>query len=417
MNESEEWDYDSAVKSAEPILWRYLSKSASILRGIEGKHAQELVVSDLRRLIAIHLILVAVADDLLGRVDELLKRMPASVARKRETYSGVVRGRVDWSRTVGSRIASGDPTLFVCEPVDRRYDTPLGRLLKLTLHCISQLGIDAGFRPNENAPDESIESEAASLARRSRRLLRNPKLLQVRLVDRAMLRHLEETSVRFPSVQPLISFVDLYFRGISLGSVDALRELLNRQVFGPGSPDRLFELIVGLRLLESAEELGFRISEPLAALPASKTPFASLIGKDGRCRLWWQRSLWPVVGANPTLGRWRHVLSENAITDPQPLMPDFVIDLPDQGRVVLVEVKLSSVGAQRERDGLRDVIAYLADFEQADLDSPTVQALVVGWNASGQAKSFSQQVIVTSQTRLREDSKYILTSPESDDES
>ncbi len=408
LADSEEWDEEKALHWAEPVLWRYLSKSASLLGGIDAADVDKLTVTDLRRLVACHLISIATSEDLLGRVEELLRRMPASVTRKRETYSGFVRGRVDWPRTVQSRIATADRTLFVCEPVDRRYDTPLGRLLRLTLHCLSQLGSQAGFAAAADPSGRYLDSQAALLARRSARLLQNPKLRQVRLVDRSLLRHLEETSTRFPEARPLVEFVDLYFRGISLGDADALRQLIGRQVFAPGSPDRLFELIVGLHLLESLADLGFEVSEPLAALPAAGSPFACLEGPGGTCRLWWQRSIWPVLGVNPILGRWRRVLSENTISDPQPLMPDFIIDLPDQNRVLLVEVKLSSVGAQRERDGLRDVLAYLADVEEAQLSTPALQALVVGWNASGHPKSASQQVVVASQRRLREVARALL---------
>ena len=67
-------------------------------------------------------------------------------------------------------------------------------------------------------------------------------------------------------------------------------------------------------------------------------------------------------------GRWRQVLTDNAIENKQPLRPDFVAEFQPatpahSRRVVLVEVKLTDKPGTRERDGLRDMLAYLADCE------------------------------------------------------
>lgn len=407
-----DWDYAAAVEEAEPVVWRYLSKSAVLLGGIDSHELQPLRTTDLRRLVGCHLVAHATANGLLDVVERLQKELPASVSRRRDTYYGHIRGRVAWSRTVQRRAATADPTAFVCEPVDRRYDTPLGRLIKLTLHCLGQLQTVAGIQPRRDGePLGHLGQCAAELGKTSRRLAKGPKLRQVRLVERNLLRHLDDTVARFPASRELVEFVDLFYRGISLVDPAALGELLRKQIFVPGSEDKLFELIVGLRLLEAVESCGYELAAPLAILPSSGAPFAELHSEHSTCQLWWQRSHWAVLPVASSLGRWSRVLSANQITDARPLMPDFVVDLPTENRTLLVEVKLSTVGAQRERDGLRDVLAYLTDIETAAPQAREVQALVVAWNATGQPRDFGSTVMVTSQTRLKDTMKAILKAP------
>lgn len=396
----EHWDIETAIQQAAPVLWRYAGSSAAILSGTDPDEVKALLPADLQRLVACHLISLGSAFDLVGVTERLLRKLPASVGRQRETYRGHVRGRIDWPRTANGRVASADPTLFVCEPIDRRYDTPLGRLLKLCLVCLSQLPAAAGYR--DQSSTSQLAQRSFDMAQESQRLVRHPKLRQVRLVERNLLRHLPQTVEREPEVEHVARFVDLFYRGISLADSAALRDLLAQQYFSPRASS-LFELLVGLRVLEALELNGYVLNAPLSVLPAAGVPFAEMTNGNGSCRVWWQRAAWPALEVKQTEGRWTKVLVENRISNRQPLMPDLLIEFPHVQRLILVEVKLTEVGAQRERDGLRDVLAYLSDLEHAGADPDHLQALVVAWNATGLPLSVGQQVLVTSQKRVLDD--------------
>jgi hypothetical protein len=68
----------------------------------------------------------------------------------------------------------------------------------------------------------------------------------------------------------------------------------------------------------------------------------------------------------------------------RPLLPDFVIDMPDGNRALLIEVKLTATSeGSPQRDGLRDMLAYLTDAATLFCDRPMPHGLVVAWNATG----------------------------------
>jgi hypothetical protein len=405
---SETWDRSDAIDRLQPFLARYLRESASRLRPSSATEPVELQPADWRRLLVCHLGAMAAEDDLVGVADQLIRIMPASVGRRREEFSALVRGRVDWQNTARRRIASGDPTLFVCEPVDRRYDTNLGRLLKLALAGMSSLWRMSGFANDAgsagDAGGESIGSRLRTVSKAAANLEQSRKLRQVRRVDRSHLRFLDETVDRYPVARPLAPFVDLYYRGLELDDRSALKELMLSAIFGPSEDSRLFELEVGMNVLRTLESQGFELLEPMAIVPGDKGPLAQLANADHVIQLWWQKSHWKVCGLDPALGLWRQVLESNSMT-PSPLRPDFVVWDNSARRMVLVEVKLTAKdedGFTLERDGIRDMLGYLADVGAAPGQSFSVQGGVVAWNATGRPATDGSPILVASQNEIGE---------------
>jgi hypothetical protein len=349
---------------------------------------------------ATHLGVRSETEEALDAVEELLRTMPASVVRNRETLSGLVRGRVDWRRTANARVNAGDGTLFVCEPVDRRYDTPLGRLIKLALVDVEALYRISGFRHmvDRKRPDpDTIGERLRMTSNRAMRLLRASKLRQVRSVDVSTLRHLDDTVRRHPKAKYLAELARLSHSGLVARDVAVLRELLEDTVFVPKAPSALFELQVGLEFVRSLEDYGFELSEPCALLPGAGAPFAVLRLESDHVKVWWQRNVWESLASPPEVGMWRRTLEANAIDWPTSLLPDFVVEFPSQDRLVLIEVKLTErKGANRERDGIRDLFTYLHDVG-GQLGDTKIHGVVIAWNATGYPVSPQQEIQVTSQ--------------------
>ncbi len=70
-----------------------------------------------------------------------------------------------------------------------------------------------------------------------------------------------------------------------------------------------------------------------------------------------------------------------------PLRPDFVLKSDNPHHVVLVEAKLTEGDSTYERDGIRDLMAYLADLDHASHPGLLAKGLVVAWNASARLES------------------------------
>jgi len=82
------------------------------------------------------------------------------------------------------------------------------------------------------------------------------------------------------------------------------------------------------------------------------------------------------------------------------LRPDFVLEIPE-GRRILVEVKLTVMeDGSPERDGLRDVLAYLQDGQTLFKGRPHPHAIVAAWNAAGAPGSPTAQIQIANQRSM-----------------
>lgn len=374
------WSRADAVTALRPRLWSYLSSTAVFDSASDAADSIPYVSrQDLVRLFSTHLALREETAIALEAARRLLVELPATQASTRVDLFGEVRGLVDWRRTQERRVALADPTVFVCAPPERRYDTPLGRLVKLALWCTSQLA-DLSELPASGAVGMMVH-ESSDVARR---LLLHPKLSKVRRIQPDAIRHTDELVARRPFVRPLVQLVTDFWAGIVEGDALALARLLEKQFLAPVKDSALFELQVGFDLLDGLVAGGYEIEYPAPLLPAGKAPFATLQRENGAATVWWQRPVWVVDSAGQAAALWARTLEENQLSR-QPLRPDFILHVQPKDRVVLVEVKLTSAEeGSPQRDGLRDAIAYLADAEPLLAHRPHPHAIVAAWNASGQ---------------------------------
>ncbi|KAF0957308.1 hypothetical protein [Rhodococcus sp. T7] len=392
------WDRDLAAKQLRPQLWRYLSGAARIYQGEAVRPELSLSRSDLVRIFATHLALAETTQSALAAAHTLLDQMPSSAALQHIELPGEVRGQVDWPRSHERRVVTGDPTLFVCSPPERRYDTPLGRLIHLALRCITRLS-DLSSLPARG----QVGSVVHETSDQARRLLLHPKLSKVRRVDARSLRHTDDLVSRRPLAKDLVDLVHQYVAGIVEGDTDELRRLLERQFLAPDDDSRLFELQVGFDLLTALQTCGFAIDPPLPLLPGGKAPFALVRKNGGQGSIYWQRPAWVLAPDLSQSGAWWRTLDDNNLPK-QPLRPDFVVDLPAINRRFIVEVKLTSLAeGSPDRDGLRDAIAYLADADDVFREYEPPHAIVVAWNSTATNGNPLGVIRVCSQETWRDD--------------
>jgi hypothetical protein len=233
-------------------------------------------------------------------------------------------------------------------------------------------------------------------------MLLHPKLSQVRRTETHSLRHTEGLVSRRPYLAPLTGLVEDYSSGITQGSAAKLRDMLESQFLSPDRDSTLFELQVGFDVLDALQQLGYRAQRQATLLPGGKAPFATLYGPAGEATIWWQRPAWVLAPDKAGNGLWSQTLEANGLSR-QPLRPDFVLDLPHAKRRLLIEVKLTALEAGTpERDGLRDVVAYLADAVDIFEGYPHPHALVAAWNATGRPNNDRKtRIQVSDQHELR----------------
>jgi hypothetical protein len=70
-------------------------------------------------------------------LSRILQQLTRETEQRYITYSGQVRGRLNWSQTIKARYSGDyDPTRYVCREVKRRYDTLENQLLKQVVEDI-----------------------------------------------------------------------------------------------------------------------------------------------------------------------------------------------------------------------------------------------------------------------------------------
>jgi hypothetical protein len=295
---------------------------------------------------------------------------------------------VNWQRTQHRQLATADPTRFICRPAERRYDTPLARLVLLALRQISGLG-SLSMLKDKGATGARI----SEVCKRADRLLHHTKLAEVTEVAYLPERTLESLH-RYRHTEPLIAFVRSAREAIDLLHAERLQSVITGQLLAPASNDTLFEMLAGFELVDGLIAQGYE--QQFELITEEQVPFAVLHGPL-QLTLWWQRSIWRVLG-DKSLSRYRSALQASHMPLGT-LRPDFLLVSESPARLLIVEVKQTEVeGAKPERRGVLEAMAYLHDAGSRIDAYPSPAALVIGWNAD--ASPGLDRIVVTSQNEI-----------------
>lgn len=368
------WDRAAVVADLNDRLWTYLSASASQF-DLEGfvEDVWRLPPGELNRVASVHLVSRRSTQDVLEAAAALLKVLPSSVTRSETILFGTVRGPVVWDETLRYRWRTGDPQAFVCRPPERRYDTPLGRLVLHALTRVHDLAILSGLETGGLA--EQLRQTAAT----AEHLRSNRKLDEVTPVKSIPERTLNSLA-RNRLAQPLIDFVRAAREAIDARDHRTIADVISTQLLAPATDDALYELLVGFRIVDHLSNSGYEIKR-LSAVGGTPTPFARLVNPACSITIWWQRSLWSLPFSKLDTSVYQSIAAAAGLRKSS-LRPDFVLWDETNHRLLLVEVKHSLIGSN-ERQGVTDVLAYIHDAEDLVTSFPAPHALVVAYNASG----------------------------------
>ncbi len=380
-------------------LWRYLAPSS----GVESLRVERRVVGrDIdshlyRQILSVHLALAPQTAEMLSAAEEVVHRLPSVGARRLVELDGEVLGDIDFSRTMERRLESGEETLFVCSPVERRFESLHARVLKTALLWCERIGRAAPFKSGplrtqmETSADRAVQ---VSLARRATHKL---KLAGVRPLESPTAAQLERVEHRF-GMKPIADYIRMVRNVLEKQDPFAIARLFRDVVLAPSQDERLFELKVGFDLARCLVSTGWTIHS-LQAFSGSKMPFAEFFRGGDRLMLWDQRSMAALPDILEGDSFYRTIRSENGLKSSS-LRPDFVVQHPASGTVVVVEVKLTaSDGRHQVRNGITDVMAYLKDRPDLFGERQAPAGAVVAWG-SRSTPSISSKVMVCSERQI-----------------
>lgn len=380
-----------------PDLVAYLKGGTTVnLASFAAKALPELSSPDLDRLLRIHFVLTETetetCDGEVGVVDfardlpDRLQRIRTTVEPRTRRYEGEVHGRVQWNRTLperSSRIGAGD-LLFVCDEIERNYETAENLVLKAVIGVITgivQKDLATVFQTGTPAwlslwaPDSRLRQEFLNASGRNV-YLRRIEADADRITDSMIARALRS---RLPLYRDAAALLARY-RRLMRHEIDTAeaRRLLTTTFIRPDRTPVLFELYWVLRIIRAfrhtAETIEFLPIEPGAGYVARWTIAGDtyVISHDSTGRFGFSES---ATAARETLGspdtyfgRLLRVREEfQALTGGTSDhlwggRPDLILEVTRaDGRrsVLLGEVKYT-----RSRDyaaqGLRELLEYMA---------------------------------------------------------
>lgn len=302
----------------------------------------------------------------------VVRTLPPSAIRRESESRGVVLGQVLWQRTFERRVATSDPTVFVTRPTHRSFDTPATRFIRFCMAKLLTLNAVFPVEPDTGGVSERIRQVAA----RCRELQENPKISggkELNRIDAKMRDALVKRDPRLGQLEEVLRGVEDALAG---GSVETLVPALIGTVFAPGSDATLFELWVGLRIIEVLRSLGAGVIAGPWDTALKTNAFAQITYGESQFTMLWQRSYWqlPVFRDG---GLYRQVLQKNGL-DSSSLRPDFIFYRSGpRPRVALIEVKFTSrEDHSPDRAGIIDCLAYLRDIDQCSVGAD-INCLVV----------------------------------------
>lgn len=387
------------VDDLQRSLWRYLSPNAVISKNpSDSADSPGTAISEqaYRDVLVVHLALSPVTARMIQAASHVISRLPSVASRRQVELEGEVSGDVDFIRTFQRRHETGTETLFVCSPVERRFESLHARVLKTALLWCERIGRASPLI--KGRVTESIDQHVAeaTMLQQARRASRHVKLGGVRPLEDPTEAQLERVAGRF-GMLPIVEYIR-HVRAV-LGDRDerAIRQLLRDVVLEPSSNDRLFELLVGFRLVDELVANGWTLSS-LQAIAGSRDPFAVLARDGHQVNVWDQRAPASIPGVPPGPSTYKTIRELNGLRSAS-LRPDFVVR-DRTGRMLVIEVKLSeSDGRGQVRNGITDAMAYLMDRPDLYEHQSLPHAAVVCWDARSIPNPESR-VMVCSQYRV-----------------
>lgn len=382
------WDHNIHKQMTEyssGLLWRFIQRNAQ-----EGETEEALLnltgltKRDLKMLANIRFLLSAEVIELLNVVaPKIIYRLSKESVNEHITERGLVRGRINWQRTVGARAQAGnDSTIFVYSRRAQIFDLPENRLF---LFIIRQINEKARTFVTDEYLNltwyaEIFESskwvERVSLiASKTSRIQRNPyiskigslyeitdKLIQI--AKRCRQSHYKELAI----------IAERYMYSQSK-PVSYLYEELSGNILEPLNKDTLYEIAVLFKTIYTAMDCGWR-EKKIGLIGGSTKTASTLIKNNCELKIYFQK-LPQLLAQNSDYG---DIMTNYGLSD-KLRRPDIILELSNghQKNIIIIEVKRSSVRGYLV-DGTYKLLGYIKDFNRVNTIGVSIKGFLVGWS-------------------------------------
>lgn len=310
---------------------------------------------DLRRTIAVHLLLQEPAQKMLSEL-KIALRSPDSSSIRPPEVSRAVTGGIDWAGTSRIRSTSSPiEPLFVIRKATRDFDTAANRVLAWVIRTLLREFRLSGLLASQTRSD-SWRTELSHQFSRLDESARTPWIRALRITrpSEKDFDSLRDNRKRF--YRESLSDIAQLLKRFEDPPISDVVDLLTRRWFEPDRDWALFELVVLLKCERALAGRGTR--ERLGIAGAGRGPFAQIrLASGSLVRVWYQA--WPPSTAPSELldAIGHYGLNSGGSR------PDAVVEyLPTNGaaRCVLLEMKSSESG-EYLASGFLQLLGYLRE--------------------------------------------------------
>lgn len=329
---------------------------------------------------------------------KLVKNLSHSTENPVEINRGMVKGSIDWKKTLEERSKEGfkNKSIFACRTTNKIYDLPENQLFKFLLNRVADFTRSnvIGDEPSLKLKESEVEKWQDSIIKSRRTALKIRNKSHVR--DVTDISYVKPKFVRRAYSNKNDQYkavVDCYklYRDLFLdddSSLETLHKLILEYVLKPLNDNRLFEIYVLFRLVETLpndENLTMWLIRPENKYEVCEYSFDNKIIK-----IYYQNNPFASFSKKAKLSKSYNDFNVDAG------IPDLIIEIieGDDKKYRLVEIKNSS-DPDYIRTGLIETFAYLKEYEDLNIAS-SMGGVLVSFGGIGEVNqnSFDNEIAI-----------------------
>ncbi|RLL43927.1 hypothetical protein D8M04_13565 [Oceanobacillus piezotolerans] len=218
----------------------------------------DLPISQMDQLLKVHFLLKDEVKQFVRELPKLIKRFKTSTTLKQETYHGLVKGQINWNRTINDRfrINAKDKTIFSANERNREYAIKENLVLLevvQTLYTILFREVDSNYLEKYAWFKEwGVLKSIVSNTLYKNIYLSRVRMVKGRVTDRMILDTLKHRNPLYRSAASILQ----QYRKLLYGEIDEqeVQTLLRETFVYPKEVDVLFELYWVVKLIEENTE-------------------------------------------------------------------------------------------------------------------------------------------------------------------
>lgn len=408
-------DYEEILAFVEKNLWLLVQENAHI-------HKPQQVICNFAQLGYCELqllqniyFLLSLPVQRLVRNDTayLLRHLPQASSRITSEMKGVIRGNVDWNKTLKRRWSSGgDSTLFVSRVATKNSATPEAQALKFLLFQIVRLSAEVLdlFSEKDTPPNYQANGKWKDNIR-SLRLLTNLHLQNINIRDVILPNQISGIwmqRVRCARATHFTSLYDslkLYHKLFVQENQETLQECIANGVLKPLNRDTLYEIYVLFLTNVSLERAGWS-RDAVRLIGYGKGAVSHYKQGNQSLRVYYQTL--PKALADNSL--YTELLRKYGF-DVSLRRPDILLEFErEKPNFVLIEVKRS-----RDKnyivDSVYKIFGYLKDFARCFEGSPHPHGILVAWELDSNDGPHNDVVVLLDRQNYQQYMERLSVSP------